>query len=179
MKKSSKGALAAAAGAALLLGGAGSLAYWSDQATVPGGAINTGKLTLTDDTTGGCAASPWILDDAEAPAGAVFVAASDTLVPGDVLTKKCRYVVGAAGAHLRAAVSATGGAASGALSPALSVAASFTIDSAAASSITSADDGKVLEATISLTFAPASGNSTQLSSAVLSDYVVTAQQVHD
>lgn len=47
MRNSIKAALAATTGAALLLGGAGSLAYWSDEEVIPGGTINGGSLDLT------------------------------------------------------------------------------------------------------------------------------------
>ncbi len=40
MKKSTKGALAAAAAGSLLLGGAGSLAYWTDAESITGTSIN-------------------------------------------------------------------------------------------------------------------------------------------
>ena len=46
MKKSTKGAFAAAAAGSLLLGGAGSLAYWTDASTVDGKAITSGHLQL-------------------------------------------------------------------------------------------------------------------------------------
>lgn len=179
MNKTTKGALAAGAAGALLLGGAGSLAYWNATADVAGGAINSGKLTLEDTTTGTCADADWILDDAEEPAGAVFDPAADTLVPGDVLTKECTYTIGAEGTHLRADLSTSGGEASGDLSSALDVSSTFTVDGAAATSVTEADDGSELAATISVTFDPASDNSTQEKDATLSDYVVTLTQAHD
>ncbi|MGO4256986.1 alternate-type signal peptide domain-containing protein [Marmoricola sp. RAF53] len=178
MNKSTKGALAAAAGAVLLLGGAGSLAYWTDAATVAGGALNSGKLTLTDTTTGGCAAASWTLDGAESPAGAAFDPVTDTLVPGDVLTKSCTYTIGAVGTHLRANVTASGGAASGSLAPALTVGGTFDVAGAPVTSITAADDGKTLTAKISVAFVPTSGNTTQLQAASLSSYAVTLNQIH-
>lgn len=47
MNKFAKGSLAAGAGIVLLLGGAGTLAYWNDQAELNGaGSINAGQLTL-------------------------------------------------------------------------------------------------------------------------------------
>lgn len=47
MNKFAKGSLAAGAGIVLLLGGAGTLAYWNDQAELGGmGEINAGQLTL-------------------------------------------------------------------------------------------------------------------------------------
>lgn len=178
MKKSSQGALAAAAAGVLLLGGAGSLAYWTDAATVSGGAINSGKLTLTDATAGTCASAAWKLDTMESPSGVTFDPATDTLVPGDVLTKQCSYTIGAVGTHLRADVAATGGAASGALAPALTATGTFTVGGGTVTSVTSADNGKTLAATISVTFNPASDNTTQLKAASLSDFKVTLSQVH-
>ncbi|MDI9902176.1 alternate-type signal peptide domain-containing protein [Rhodococcus sp. IEGM 1409] len=48
MKKQTKGAIAAAAAGALLLGGAGSLAVWSDSADVGGGGpVTSGALDLS------------------------------------------------------------------------------------------------------------------------------------
>jgi alternate signal-mediated exported protein len=178
MNKSSKGALAAAAAAVLLLGGAGSLAYWTDSASVAGGSINSGKLTLTDATAGTCASAAWTLDAAEDPASATFDPATDTLVPGDVLTKTCTYTIGAAGKHLRADVSATGGAATGTLAPALTAAGDFSVDGAPVTSVTSANDGDTLTAEIKVTFDPAAGNTTQLKTATLSSFTVSLAQVH-
>ena len=47
MNKFAKGSLAAGAGVVLLLGGAGTLAYWNDSAELTGGTVNAGELTLT------------------------------------------------------------------------------------------------------------------------------------
>ncbi len=47
MNRSTKGAIAAAAAAVLLLGGAGSLAYWSADGEVGGDTITSGSFTLT------------------------------------------------------------------------------------------------------------------------------------
>ncbi|MFL6157648.1 MAG: alternate-type signal peptide domain-containing protein [Marmoricola sp.] len=178
MNKTSKGALAAVAGAVLLLGGAGSLAYWSDSANVAGGAVTSGKLTLTDTTSGTCASAAWTIDAAESPAGVAFNPATDTLVPGDVITKHCTYTIGAVGTHLRATVAASGGAASGALAPALTTSGAFTVAGSPVTSITSANNGNTLDATISVTFNPASDNTTQVQTATLSSFVVTLAQVH-
>ena len=65
---------------------------------------------------------------AETPAGVPFDPATDTLVPGDELTKTCTFTVIADGTHLRADLAASGGTASGALAPALSVAGDFTLE---------------------------------------------------
>lgn len=179
MNKASKGLLAASAAGVLLLGGAGSLAYWSDAAEVGGGTLNAGQLQLDDTTSGGCAAATWTLDTAEDPAGAAFDPATDTLVPGDVLSKHCTFTIAAVGTHLRADLTASGGAASGDLAPALVTSGTFTVGGATVTSITDADNGATLDATVQVTFDPASGNDTQLQSASLSDFTVGLAQVHD
>ena len=53
MKKSTKGALAATTAGVLLLGGAGSLAFWSD--SIGGSTISSGHISLDDTTAGDCA----------------------------------------------------------------------------------------------------------------------------
>lgn len=52
MNKLIKGSVAAAAGIALLMGGAGSLALWNDSATVNAGTVNSGTLTLNSNGDG-------------------------------------------------------------------------------------------------------------------------------
>ena len=99
MKKSTKGALAAGAAAALLLGGAGSLAYWTDQGTANGGSITTGSLSLSDGTCAG----GWTYADGSDAGGAVT-----TIVPGDSITRDCTFTVNGSGDHLTAEVSAPG-----------------------------------------------------------------------
>ncbi len=47
MNKTTKGALAASAAAVLLLGGAGSLAYWSDAETIQGGDVTAATCRWT------------------------------------------------------------------------------------------------------------------------------------
>jgi len=49
MNKFAKGSVAAGAGLVLLLGGAGTLAYWNDSAELANGSINAGTLTLEAD----------------------------------------------------------------------------------------------------------------------------------
>lgn len=96
MKKTTKGALAAGAAGVLLLGGAGTLAYWTDDATIDGTDINSGNLKLTGADCG----DGWILD-AGLPSEAVY-AGTELLVPGDTLTQECTYTVSAEGDHLEA-----------------------------------------------------------------------------
>lgn len=181
MKKSTKGAVAAAAAGVLLLGGAGSLAFWSDSLTVGGDTISSGHLSL-DDTTGVsdiCADAPWILDAAET--GSAFDPTTDKLVPGDVLTKDCTFEVNAVGNHLKANLDVTGGEvdALSTLTPVTSV-ASFTVAGATSTSITEANDGEEVKATVELTFplGLAIDNTSQDKSLDLSSYTVTATQDH-
>lgn len=75
MKKSTKGALAAGAAAALLLGGAGTLAYWTADAEVNGGTLNAGSIELTAADCDG-----FVHSDGS-PVSLV--------VPGDVVTNDC------------------------------------------------------------------------------------------
>jgi alternate signal-mediated exported protein len=88
MNKSTKGALAAAAAGVLLLGGAGTLAFWTDTESTPGVTINTGHLDLTDLNCG----TGWTLDG-----GSAYT--SQLLVPGDTLSKTCTAELDIAGAH--------------------------------------------------------------------------------
>lgn len=52
MNKLVKASVASAAGIALLMGGAGSLALWNDSATVSSGTVSTGELSLTSNGAG-------------------------------------------------------------------------------------------------------------------------------
>lgn len=94
MKKSTKGALAAAAAGTLLLGGAGSLAFWTDAETVDGTSITSGYLNLTDPTCVGTGLHDWQIDG-----GAAYDPATTRLVPGDTLTKVCTITVEKSGTH--------------------------------------------------------------------------------
>lgn len=180
MKKSTKGALAAAAAGALLLGGAGSLAYWNDSQTVTGGSIKSGTLSLTQETGQVC--SDWTLDSAGG--STTYVPGTTLVVPGDVITKTCDYTVNATGAHLAATLGIAASAITGdpALAGALSPTATYTLDGtpvANGASITSANDGKVLSATIKVTFvSTTSGTTAQGETAALNDVAVTLTQSH-
>lgn len=182
MNKISKGALAAGAAAALLVGGSGTLAFWTDQGTVPGGTIDAGHLDLVTDTTNtGCGS--WELDSGEqAPA---TWANGDPLVPGDVLTKDCLFTIDAQGNHLRATVAASTPSTSGSLAAGLVVdATDITVGGLADTEFTEADDGSALGVTVTVTFTdPGTADNTYNDpatdiTAVLNDITVTATQVH-
>ncbi|KRF11493.1 hypothetical protein ASG90_17325 [Nocardioides sp. Soil797] len=91
MKKSTKGAVAAGAAAVLLLGGVGSLAYWSDSTEVDGGTVEAGSLTLSDMTC----ESTWS-EGADADV--------QLIVPGDTVTKECTGNITMTGDHISADV---------------------------------------------------------------------------
>src|SRR5690606_21937715 len=52
MNKFTKASIATGAGIVLLLGGAGTFAYWTDSAAVSGSSISSGTLSLGGTTTG-------------------------------------------------------------------------------------------------------------------------------
>ncbi|WP_158282995.1 alternate-type signal peptide domain-containing protein [Nocardioides silvaticus] len=181
MKKTTKGALAAGGAAALLLGGASTLAYWSAEGDVEGGTFTSGELKLLNEDCDGAGAgegSGWFFDGGESAPSKEYVA-GDLVVPGDVLTKTCTYEIQATGEHLRAGLATTGATTSGALASSLAPTASFTVAGETTTSITDTNDGDVLTATISVEFDGGADNSTQNLAAVLSSYVVTATQIHD
>lgn len=182
MKKSTKGAIAASAAAVLLLGGAGSLAYWSDDSVVDGGTIATGQISLGDADCAEDGEPEWTFDDGEAGAGEAYEA-GDTVVPGDVISKVCTFEITAVGNHLRATlgVSEAGFTELNALSEDLQIDADFEVGGTAVDAdteITEANDGDTVTATISVTLPGSSGNESQDLGAVLRDITVTATQVH-
>lgn len=96
MNRTTKGALAGGAAAVLLLGGVGTLAYWTDTEVITGTDIDSGHMQLVDPLCDG-----WELDG-----GDPYVA--QLLVPGDTLTQVCNYTVDAQGEHIAATFTATG-----------------------------------------------------------------------
>lgn len=174
MNKTAKGAIAAAAATVLLLGGAGTLAYWTDTATAPGGAIDSGHLELlTDDTNPGCSA--WTLDG-----GDPFVPGTTLLVPGDVITQTCTFTLSVAGEHMEGTVEASAPTITGdqELSDALTVGVSgITLDGEDAETFTEANDGDALGVDVTVTFEAATTGAMDMTAA-LEDITVTAAQVH-
>ena len=173
MKKSTKGALAASAAAALLLGGAGTLAYWNDSATVPGGDIQSGQLELGAPDCG----LGWTLDG-----GAAFT--TQLLVPGDTLTKVCTVDLVAQGEHLGAdlAVDTPSWNATNPLTAQLAASATFTVNGAPSAHVTSADDTGTgeIQASVSVVFdGPAATNASQGLTATLNGINIVATQTHD
>lgn len=79
MNKLTKASIAGAAGIALLLGGAGTLALWNDTATIAGGDITSGTLYISD-STGSWDSSPalWVPGDSFTYTGTVEIEATGT-----------------------------------------------------------------------------------------------------
>jgi alternate signal-mediated exported protein len=179
VKKLTKGVLAVSAGGVLILGGAGTLAAWTDSQTISGGSITSGHLQLaTDATNTGCTA--WRLDSGES--APVTYTNGDPLVPGDVLTKDCAFTVRATGNHLRATVgisavnfSGTNTDFGGKLTAAVSA---VKVNGSGVTEITEQDNGKTMSATVTVTFNSNATNSTEDLSTVLDSLTLTATQVH-
>lgn len=92
MNKLLKGAIAGAAGVALLLGGAGTFAYWNSSTAISGGTIVAGNLAVTDPGPAGV----WTANGSATP----IVLANYLVVPGDVLTYTKTMSVTATGNNL-------------------------------------------------------------------------------
>jgi len=86
MNKLVKGSIAGAAGVALLLGGAGTLALWNDSASINAGTVTSGVLDVATGTAGS-----WSPD-------------LDLIVPGDTIVYTETLDVTATGDNLNATI---------------------------------------------------------------------------
>lgn len=102
MNKLTKGAIAAAAGVALLLGGGGTLAYWNASTSVGAGTIQSGNLAVATSGTGS-----WEDANGAIDLGTFFA------VPGDVLTFEQDLTITASGDNLLFTVGIADGAFTG------------------------------------------------------------------
>lgn len=174
MKKSTKGALAAGVAAVLLLGGAGSLAYWTDTQTIAGGAITAGTLEIgTPDCTGG-----WTYDDGEDANGAIYTPGTSKLVPGDVISETCTTALTATGEHMRGTITASSPADTTPFQVAVGSIADATTPLAAGGTFTEQNDGDNLSVTITVTFPASSDDTTRLAAETLDSITLTATQIH-
>jgi alternate signal-mediated exported protein len=92
-KRVLKGALTVATGTALLVGGFGSFALWSEQDPLPNAPITAGELSLQTQ------AESWV-DESPAAATTTWNPATDELVPGDTVTLTVPLTVTAVGKNL-------------------------------------------------------------------------------
>lgn len=177
MKKSAKGALAAAAAGTLLLGGAGSLAYWTDSKDVGTANLTSGSITLGAPTcTGSAGLHGWQLDNGDA-----FVPGTTKLVPGDSISKVCNLTLTLVGAHIGADLSIDTANLTGdstTLAAELDPSATFTIDGNSVTSVTNPGTYTV-QATVSVGFdGPNATNDSQNGNINLDAIDITADQTH-
>ncbi len=168
MNNTIKGALAAGGAAVILLGGAGSLAYWSADGTVTGGQVNSGQLKLGEADCGS-----WKLGSTD------FNITTGKLVPGDTLTKTCTYDITAIGENLSADLAvSTPASATGSLANKVDVDGAFTVEGKEVETIDSSNNNDTLSSTVTVTFPYGTSvdNDSQNVAATLSSYVVTAKQ---
>ena len=177
MQKTTKGALAAGTAAVLLLGGAGSLAYWTESADVAGGAVESGHLEVINND---CGSAGWQLD------GGAAVTSATRIAPGDTIEKDCSFKIDGEGDHfdnVAITIAAPSWAASSAteLTGALgTVSATYTGSTVGA--IATGDDipvGETVTATFSMTFDPATtGDVAEDDVATLDAIAITVTQNH-
>ncbi|AWH94695.1 alternate-type signal peptide domain-containing protein [Dietzia psychralcaliphila] len=143
MKKITKGAIALGAAALLLAGGAGTMAAWSDEASLGGGEVTAGHLRITE-----AAAGAWTWADGE-----TFDPATDLIVPGDVVEYTASYDLDVAGTNLVATLTPTlGGIDETGLGQYLTVDAQSDTTGITLGNITEANDGDTVEVTTTITF---------------------------
>tara|TARA_R110002051_G_scaffold68402_1_gene123150 strand:- start:967 stop:1518 length:552 start_codon:yes stop_codon:yes gene_type:complete len=182
MNKLVKGSIAGAAGIALLLGGAGTLATWNSAATISApGTISAGTLSIaaaTGSTDG------WKIGNA----ATVASPAGFKIVPGDTVTFTKTFNVTATGDNLTATAAlgtlaitpATSSAADTALAAALTKSAAFTVNGAATTSVSPAAGTQPVVVTVTITYPKSATagaeNSSKLGAVSLSDFSITLTQ---
>lgn len=155
MNKLVKGAIAGAAGIALLLGGAGTLALWNDSATIAApGTINAGTLTI--------AATAPATDGWQTASGTAVDLSTYRVVPGDTLKYVKTFTVTATGNTLSATVAlgalaitaATTGdtIANGNLAAYLTKTAAFTVDGVTTTTISGKTGTQTVVVTATMVF---------------------------
>jgi alternate signal-mediated exported protein len=110
MNKLVKGAVATAAGVALLMGGAGTFAYWNASTGITGGTIVAGQLTVADATPSD---GVWTVQKNGSGTAAVISLASYKASPGDAITYTKSVKVTAIGDNLTAKLSLAPGSIAG------------------------------------------------------------------
>lgn len=177
MNKFTKASIATGAGIVLLLGGAGTLAYWNADADAAAGAITSGTLTI--DTNGDGQWQDVSSDVSGNPSD--ITSTTFLVVPGDTLEYTESFEVGATGDNLRATVSANFASIDkGTWGDQLTVTTSVLKNGTPVTSISSADDGADLVVKVTLAFAfngtPAAVDTNQGVEVDLSDLAITLTQ---
>lgn len=176
MKKSTKGAIAAASAGVLLLGGAGTLAYWTENVTVNGTTVTSGHLAIANSD---CGSATWQLDN-----GGGTVTGATVIVPGDSISTTCSFDIDGTGDHfdnVTLSVTAPTYSGSNALTTALGTPTATYTGSVSGPLTTPAtvNVGETVTADITLTFpSSVTGSTAEDLSATLQNITVTATQNH-
>lgn len=142
MNKATKGALAAAAAAAILAGGAGTMAAWNASSSLGSGQVTAGEMNITQQGTGS-----WHWKTATGP---TFTPGTDLLVPGDTVVYVGDYKITAVGTNLTATLTPSIGGVTGGLLPFL---ITGTVGGTA-TTVTPAQNGHVIQIGTTVTFDP-------------------------
>ena len=103
MNKMIKGSLVGGTGIALLMGGFGTYALWSDSGTAAGSSVSSGELDIAANT------ATWADASADATS-ATWNPASDVVVPGDVIKRTQTFTIKGTGKNLKGTISLAQGA---------------------------------------------------------------------
>jgi alternate signal-mediated exported protein len=183
MNKRAKGAIAAGGAAVLLLGGLGSLAYWSDSESTGGANISSGQLSLTTPTD-----AAWF-DVTGTGEEVIADINAFQIVPGDVVEYRATVVVNATGENLEANLTADGGGLTPMTGTALADAIDVTFSAEVGGTplpetdggtytVTSADNGDTIDLVVTMTFDPTTPLEVAQNEAVsLADFTIDLQQV--
>ena len=178
MKKSTKGALAAAAAGSLLLGGTGSLAYWTATGSLTGGTISAGTLSLSSFTCSGTGLHDWQYDGAT-PASISNITDA-RLVPGDTISRVCSSTLTITGDNLGATLTLAGGGLSGGtgLAGKVTPTAAWTVDGASYSggALSPGDHSVTASISIAFPFGASADNTSKGLTMNLADFTVLATQ---
>ncbi|MBM4598026.1 alternate-type signal peptide domain-containing protein [Rhodococcus hoagii] len=166
MNKKTKGAIAAGAAAALLAGGAGSFALWTDSETLDGDTITAGSLSLSNPGT-----PTWSTATNPSVDISTYRAA-----PGDVLTYTNTVTVNVDGDNLKANFSATPGTGT---NPLLSVGTvSAKIGATPVTEVDKDDDGATVTVSFPVTFSEDAVNDDMNAELVLASVGLSLNQVN-
>ncbi|MGL4305272.1 MAG: alternate-type signal peptide domain-containing protein [Mycobacteriaceae bacterium] len=177
MKKQTKGAIAAGAAGILLMGGAGTLALWSDSEVIGGGTIASGELTIAPSGT------PAWADVSDITPGAIADISTFKIVPGDILTYTADYKIAATGDNLKATLTADSAAITGDTDLKGKITTELTMTGAGSGgpgtyNLTSADGGKTIKVVVKITFDKTTPDQVAQNQKIdLSGFKLTLQQV--
>jgi alternate signal-mediated exported protein len=153
MNKLVKGAIAGAAGIVLLMGGAGSLAYWNDSAQAgptTGTSITAGTLTVTAQNAGSWTKSFYNASNVQVgSSSSVGTLSSVRIVPGNRLVYTQTFNIVGTGDDLWFTIGSTAGAVSAASASAQDVALAAQVNASATTgfAVSSVTGGTVVAAT--------------------------------